>query len=291
MDKERRRALGALTHELGIGGLDLEMLDVALTHPSYAMEHNLDHDNQRLEFLGDAVVDLIMGEYLFAQFPADDEGKLTKMRASLVCEDALAGAARKLGLNKYLLLGRGEEATGGSLRPSNLADAWEAMCGAIYLSAGIEVLKPVLVKYLEHAIAMVQGGYYGDYKTRLQEFIQQEPDHTISYEVLETRGPAHDRDFHVEVQVDGIARGRGWGKSKKLAQREDGPFVVRLAREPGKRESRYMHLFCGEVDDTASFAEETPPVAGELQARVEVLENEVAELKQRLDSLLAHLGD
>ena len=77
MDKERRRALGALTHELGIGGLDLEMLDVALTHPSYAMEHNLDHDNQRLEFLGDAVVDLIMGEYLFAQFPADDEGKLT----------------------------------------------------------------------------------------------------------------------------------------------------------------------------------------------------------------------
>lgn len=220
MDKERRRALGALTHELGIGGLDLEMLDVALTHPSYAMEHNLDHDNQRLEFLGDAVVDLIMGEYLFAQFPADDEGKLTKMRASLVCEDALAGAARKLGLNKYLLLGRGEEATGGSLRPSNLADAWEAMCGAIYLSAGIEVLKPVLVKYLEHAIAMVQGGYYGDYKTRLQEFIQQEPDHTISYEVLETRGPAHDRDFHVEVQVDGIARGRGWGKSKKLAQRE-----------------------------------------------------------------------
>lgn len=220
MDKERRRALGALTHELGIGGLDLEMLDVALTHPSYAMEHNLDHDNQRLEFLGDAVVDLIMGEYLFAQFPADDEGKLTKMRASLVCEDALAGAARKLGLNKYLFLGRGEEATGGSLRPSNLADAWEAMCGAIYLSAGIEVLKPVLVKYLEHAIAMVQGGYYGDYKTRLQEFIQQEPDHTISYEVLETRGPAHDRDFHVEVQVDGIARGRGWGKSKKLAQRE-----------------------------------------------------------------------
>ena len=208
-----------LQEKLGYRFRDRTLLTTALTHPSFGSDHHVAH-YQRLEFLGDAVVDLIMGEYLFAQFPADDEGKLTKMRASLVCEDALAGAARKLGLNKYLLLGRGEEATGGSLRPSNLADAWEAMCGAIYLSAGIEVLKPVLVKYLEHAIAMVQGGYYGDYKTRLQEFIQQEPDHTISYEVLETRGPAHDRDFHVEVQVDGIARGRGWGKSKKLAQRE-----------------------------------------------------------------------
>ena len=208
-----------LQEKLGYRFRDRTLLTTALTHPSFGSDHHVAH-YQRLEFLGDAVVDLIMGEYLFAQFPADDEGKLTKMRASLVCEDALAGAARKLGLNKYLLLGRGEEATGGSLRPSNLADAWEAMCSAIYLSTGIEVLKPVLVKYLEHAITMVQGGYYGDYKTRLQEFIQQEPDHTISYEVLETRGPAHDRDFHVEVQVDGIARGRGWGKSKKLAQRE-----------------------------------------------------------------------
>lgn len=220
MNQERRRALGGLTHTLGIGGLDLQLLDVALTHPSYAMEHQLDADNQRLEFLGDAVVDLIMGEYLFQSFPEDDEGKLTKMRASLVCEEALAGAARKLELNKYLLLGRGEEATGGATRPSNLADAWEAMCGAIYLSCGIDVLKPVLITYLDHAIAMVKGGYYGDYKTRLQEFIQQEPDHTISYEVLETRGPAHAREFYVEVLVDGESRGRGWGKSKKLAQRE-----------------------------------------------------------------------
>lgn len=220
MNQERRRALGALTHTLGIGGLDLHLLDVALTHPSYAMEHQLDADNQRLEFLGDAVVDLIMGEYLFSTFPKDDEGKLTKMRASLVCEEALAEAAKKLELNKYLLLGRGEETSGGAMRPSNLADAWEAMCGAIYLSAGIDVLKPVLVKYLENAITMVKGGYYGDYKTRLQEYIQQEPDHTITYELLETLGPAHDRDFHVEVQVDGVARGHGWGKSKKLAQRE-----------------------------------------------------------------------
>ena len=220
MEQERRRALGGLTHKLSIGKIDLQLLDIALTHPSYAMEHHLSADNQRLEFLGDAVVDLIMGEYLFHTFPNDDEGKLTKMRASLVCEDALADAARKLGLNEYLLLGRGEASTGGAMRPSNLADAWEAMCGAIYLSCGIEVLKPVLIKYLERTIDRVKGGYYGDYKTRLQEYIQQEPDHTITYELLEERGPAHNRDFHVEVLVDGASCGQGWGKSKKLAERE-----------------------------------------------------------------------
>ncbi len=220
MEQERRRALGGLTHKLSIGKIDLQLLDIALTHPSYAMEHHLSADNQRLEFLGDAVVDLIMGEYLFHTFPNDDEGKLTKMRASLVCEDALADAARKLGLNEYLLLGRGEAATGGAMRPSNLADAWEAMCGAIYLSCGIEVLKPVLIKYLERTIDRVKGGYYGDYKTRLQEYIQKEPDHTITYELLEERGPAHNRDFHVEVLVDGASCGQGWGKSKKLAERE-----------------------------------------------------------------------
>ena len=220
MDQERSRALGGLTHKLEIGKIDLRLLDTALTHPSYAMEHHLEADNQRLEFLGDAVVDLLMGEYLFKTFPNDDEGKLTKMRASLVCEQALADAATKLGLSEYLLLGRGEAATGGATRPSNLADAWEAMCGAIYLSCGIEVLRPVLIKYLDHSINMVKGGYYGDYKTRLQEYIQQEPDHTITYELLEMRGPAHNRDFHVEVLVDGRSCGQGWGKSKKLAERE-----------------------------------------------------------------------
>ena len=139
---------------------------------------------------------------------------------SLVCEEALAGAAEKLGLNEYLLLGRGEAATGGATRPSNLADAWEAVCGAIYLSCGIDVLKPMVLEYLEHSISLVKGGYYGDYKTRLQEYIQREPDHEISYEMLEEVGPAHDRAFHVQVCIDGKACGRGWGKSKKSAQRE-----------------------------------------------------------------------
>lgn len=220
MNQDRQEQLTALVKKLNIEGIDMALLDQALIHPSYAMEQQTKGDNQRLEFLGDAVIDLLMGEYLYQTFPADDEGKLTKRRASLVCEEALAEAAEQLGLNAYLLLGRGEAATGGATRPSNLADAWEAVCGAIYLSCGIDVLKPVVLEYLEHSITLVKGGYYGDYKTRLQEYIQREPDHEISYNMLDEVGPAHDRSFHVQVCVDGKECGRGWGKSKKSAQRE-----------------------------------------------------------------------
>ena len=219
MNQQRIQQLKILADTLDIEGIDLALLNQALTHPSYGMEQAM-ADNQRLEFLGDAVIDLVMGEYLYHLFPHDDEGKLTKMRASLVCEESLAHAALQLGLNKYILLGHGEAASGGAMRSSNLADAWEAVCGAIYLSCGVDVLKPMAVKYLEDSIERVKGGYYGDYKTRLQEYIQQEPNHEISYELIEEIGPAHDRDFHIQVCVDGKACGDGWGKSKKIAQRE-----------------------------------------------------------------------
>lgn len=219
MNQQRTQQLKKLADTLDINGIDLNLLNQALTHPSYGMEKTTP-DNQRLEYLGDAVIDLVMGEYLYNLFPNDDEGKLTKMRASLVCEDSLAHAALGLGLNEYLLLGHGEAASGGAMRASNLADAWEAVCGAIYLSCGISVLKPMAVRYLEDSIERVKGGYYGDYKTRLQEYIQQEPNHVISYEMIEELGPAHDRDFHVQVCVDGKPCGDGWGKSKKIAQRE-----------------------------------------------------------------------
>lgn len=220
VNDDRQQHLASLVQKLNIEGIDLALLDQALIHPSYAMEQQTKGDNQRLEFLGDAVIDLLMGEYLYQTFPNDDEGKLTKMRASLVCEEALADAAKALGLNEYLLLGRGEAATGGASRPSNLADAWEAVCGAIYLSCGLDVLKKMVLQYLEHSISLVKGGYYGDYKTRLQEYIQREPDHEISYELLEEVGPAHDRTFFVKVCIDGKECGRGSGKSKKAAQRE-----------------------------------------------------------------------
>lgn len=220
MDKNRKLQLIKLQKKLGLSQMDLELLDCALIHPSYAMEANLHKDNQRLEFLGDAVIDLIMGEYLFNKFPKDDEGKLTIMRASLVCEASLASAAKRLKLNEYILLGKGESGSGGALRPSNLADAWEAVCGAIYLSCGLEAIKPMIETYLDHEIHMVTEGYYGDYKTRLQEFIQKEQGHLIQYRLVEEKGPAHNPLFNIEVLVDDNTLGNGWGKSKKLAERE-----------------------------------------------------------------------
>ncbi|MDO4280164.1 MAG: ribonuclease III [Peptococcaceae bacterium] len=220
MTGERIAALRALLKKLEMEQVDVKLLNQAFIHPSYAMEHHLDGDNQRLEFLGDAVVDLLMGEYLYKMYDSADEGKLTKMRASLVCEEALAGAAEKLGLSALLLLGHGEAQCGGATRPSNLADAWEAMCGAIYLSAGLDGLKPVLVRYLDESIQRVQSGYYGDYKTRLQEVVQRTPNRQIEYQLLEENGPAHDPNFKVAVLVDGRTLGTAWGKSKKAAQRE-----------------------------------------------------------------------
>lgn len=220
MDEKRFAVLTELQNKLNIEDIDINLLDLALTHPSFAVEHGHGADNQRLEFLGDAVVDLLMGEYLYETFPADDEGRLTKMRATLVCEAALAEAAQALGLGSYLRLGHGEHLSGGLKRASNLADAWEAMCGAIYLSAGTEPLKPLLIKYLGSVIERVKRGYYGDYKTRLQEYMQREQGHIIEYRLVEEQGPAHDRRFHMAVDIDGQCCGSGWGKTKKEAQSE-----------------------------------------------------------------------
>ncbi len=220
MEARRKKALYELMKTIGVSGIDIKLLHQALIHPSYAVEKQAEGDNQRLEFLGDAVIDLLMGHYLYHQFPTYDEGKLTKMRASLVCEEALAEAALKLGLNNYLLLGRGETLSGGATRPSNLADAWEAVCGAIYLSCGVDALKEMVLLYLSQAIQRVNDGYYGDYKTRLQEFIQRTPGREVEYILLDESGPAHDRVFFVEVQIDGESFGQGKGKSKKIAQRE-----------------------------------------------------------------------
>jgi ribonuclease-3 len=218
MEEKRLKALDELINKLHIDNIDMDLLDLALTHPSFAVEHGHGEDNQRLEFLGDAVVDLLMGQYLYEQYPADDEGKLTKMRATLVCEAALAEAATNLGLDHYLLLGHGELLSGGLKRASNLADAWEAMCGAIYLCVGTEPLKPVLTHYLSGVIDRVKQGYYGDFKTRLQEYVQRQQGHSIAYTLLEEEGPAHDRRFHMAVEIDGVERGSGWGKTKKEAQ-------------------------------------------------------------------------
>lgn len=216
---ERHDLLWPLVVQLGLEDcLNIDLLSQALIHPSYAMEHH-GRDNQRLEFLGDAVVDLVVGEYLYQNYPTDDEGQLTKMRATLVCEASLAAASKRMGLGQYLLLGRGEKICGGDSRPSNLADAFEAVCGAVYLSCGIKPLMRILAAYLGPEMRLVSDGYYGDYKTRLQEYIQQEKMADIVYELKEETGPGHDKRFRTEVVVGGEVYGSGWGRTKKASER------------------------------------------------------------------------
>ena len=220
MNELRKKEMVSLMKELNLENLDLNLLSVALTHPSYAIENPGYQDNQRLEFLGDAAVDLVIGEYLFNQYKNEDEGMLSKKRATLVCEEALSMAARRLDLGKYLLLGKGERASGGAYRASNLADAWEAMCAVIYLSLGMEALKALHEKYLNEEMLQVSNGYYGDYKTRLQELVQKENNKVVTYKILKTEGPDHNKTFYSEVFINNLPYGRGVGKTKKLSERE-----------------------------------------------------------------------
>lgn len=218
--QKRELHLQKLLQKLGIQLKNLEQLSIALTHPSFILE--LDNEtlvnNQRLEFLGDAVVDLVVGHYLYAEFPEKPEGELTKMRAALVCESSLASAARRVSLGEYLLIGKGERGSGGADRSSNLADAWEAMVGAIYLELGIDAVCPIILQYIMPEIALVRKGHYGDYKTQLQEFVQQNKNATVRYEIIREEGPDHAKKFTACVRVNGVVQAEGVGKTKKEAE-------------------------------------------------------------------------
>ena len=185
----------------------------ALTHSSYANEHSTKH-NERLEFLGDAVLELSMSKHLFSIISLD-EGVLTKTRAKSVCEEALDIYADKINLGKYLLLGRGEELTGGRTRPAVIADAFEAVLGAIFLDGGFEeadkFVKQFVIPYYNDLLEIK------DYKSTLQEKLQSEK-RTIKYEIVKDLGPANDKTFEAVVYMDDILMGRGIGKTKKEAE-------------------------------------------------------------------------
>lgn len=199
-------------------------LEQALTHSSYANEHRnaLIKDNERLEFLGDAILDLIISEYLYNKHPQMPEGDLSKIRASIVCEASLAKMAKLIGLGNYILLGKGEEMTGGRERSSILADGFEALTGSLFIDGGFEVakafLKDTLIKQVEEMDSI--EALYTDYKTLLQENIQKESSVPIRYEVIGEEGPDHDKHFHVAVYHGTIVLGRGVGKSKKEAEQD-----------------------------------------------------------------------
>lgn len=195
-----------------------QLIDLALTHPSYSQERSSTYNNQRLEFLGDAVLDFVVAEYLYNNYAHKAEGELTKIRARVVCENALNDVAVKLNLGEYIRLGRGEEMSGGRQRKSILADTVEAVIGAIYLDQGIESARNFILKYLEPTIRETARGDYQDYKSRLQEMVQARSRRNVTYAIIEENGPAHDKDFVAGVFYNNHLLASGKGKSKKEAE-------------------------------------------------------------------------
>ncbi len=200
---------------------DKKYLNVALTHSSFANEKK-DHtkSNERLEFLGDSVLSIVVSDYIFKKLPNLPEGELTKLRASLVCEKSLCEFAKELGLGDYLKLSKGEAKSGGASRASILSDAFEAVIASIYLDGGLEEAKKFILKYVIPAIENPKPVVFRDYKTDLQEIIQKNPEDVLEYVLVNESGPDHKKHFVVEVRLDNNVIGKGGGKSKKEAEQQ-----------------------------------------------------------------------
>ena len=198
---------------------NIQLLHNALTHSSYANErwHNSLLSNERLEFLGDSVLGMLVAEYLFKTFPDRPEGELTRMRADMVCEHTLATVANKIGLGEHLLLGHGEERLGGRSRESILADATESVIAACFLDGGLAAAEQFVKRYILVEVP-VSRPINMDYKTALQELVQQKKNQVLSYALVGQSGPDHDKQFDVEVSLNGNVVGSGSGRSKKRAE-------------------------------------------------------------------------
>jgi len=216
--------LEQLQQRLGYHFKNSQLLAEALTHKSYKKPYN----NERLEFLGDAVLDLIIGEFLFTRFPKSDEGELSKMRASLVNEKGFMLLAQSMDLGRFIYISNAEENNKGREKPSLLSNAFEAMMGAIYLEAGLEQVRTIMYAILEEVYPKIDlGSLFRDYKTTLQEFTQAKYGETPEYTLLGSSGPDHKKEFEVAVFVLGSEYARAHGASKKQAQQE----AARLALE------------------------------------------------------------
>jgi ribonuclease-3 len=206
---------------LGISFHQESLLEQAFVHSSYFNENpGLAHpSNERLEFLGDSILNFIIAEKLYEEFPKLHEGKLTEIRASLVCRDTLAGLASSLKLGDWLLLGQGEETNGGRTKASNLANAMEALIGAVYLDQGLARARRFILRQFKPKLEKIKAGKTTpNYKALVQEFIQGQKRPTPVYRLVEASGPDHSKQFTAEIIVEGEALGRGTGKSKKTAE-------------------------------------------------------------------------
>lgn len=199
---------------------DKERLKNALTHSSYSNEIGIkkQYSNERLEFLGDAVLELVTSEIIYTKFPDMPEGDMTKLRAKVVCETSLFEKANALNIGEFLLLGKGEESSGGRQRPSLLADAFEAVLGAIFLDSGFEAARKYVLRIFEREFSDENSVKKHDYKTELQELIQRDSREPLEYVIVKESGPDHDKFFASEVVHQGRIIGKGEGRSKKEAE-------------------------------------------------------------------------
>lgn len=206
--------------KIGYSFNNRNLLKTALTHSSYANEKHwaYDRNNERLEFLGDAVLELVSSDFIFHEHKKDMEGAMTKLRASLVCEQSLAGAARQADIGQFIRLGKGEASTGGRERDSILSDAFEAVIGAIYLDGGMEHASVFIKQFVLSDIE--QKKLFYDSKTILQEMVQDKGANTLSYELIAENGPDHAKEFVVCCNLDGRPMGTGRGRSKKAAEQK-----------------------------------------------------------------------
>lgn len=215
-----RESIRAFEEKIGYEFKDKTYIQTALTHSSFANEHKEFNYNERLEFLGDSILGLVVSDYLFRARNDLPEGKLTRLRANVVCEESLSAVARKINLGDHLFLGKGEKTSGGSDRDSILADATEAVIAAIYLDGGFDQAKDFILSNLRDTIAKnIDGNIFRDYKTILQEIIQGN-NGKISYKLVGESGPDHNKEFEMQVKCGQDTIGIGKGKNKKEAEKE-----------------------------------------------------------------------
>lgn len=210
-----------LEAKIGYSFKNKKFLETALTHSSYANEKHAGDSCQsyeRQEFLGDSVLGLVTAEFLYAHEPMLPEGRMTRLRAELVCEASLHKTALNLGLGEYMRLGKGEANTGGRERPSILADMVEAIIAAIYLDSGMDEARRFVMKNVLGDVEISEQRRSADYKTQLQELVQRKSNQTIAYELVNESGPDHNKLFEFEVKINGVASGRGTGRTKKEAE-------------------------------------------------------------------------
>lgn len=233
-----RKRFDELQESLDVHFENVNLLYNAFTHSSYVNEHRGKKfsDNERLEFLGDAVLELAVSQYLFSTEPTKSEGELTKLRAAIVCEPSLVTFSIELNFGAYILLGKGEELTGGRTRPALLADVFEAFIGALYLDQGFDVSIDFLERTVFPKIGLGAFSHVMDYKSRLQEIVQQTNHGQLNYRIVEESGPAHAKKFLTYVQLGDTKLGEGIGRSKKEAEQEAARQAIQQLLEEHTKE-------------------------------------------------------